>query len=255
MIFRNFGAALRASGVPILIAIAISFGVSSLVGLRAAAIAVVAVDPQRMATLIQSGSTPQLVGVLFLMLVYAFVFAWICVTWHRFILLEERPGPVPAITGRPIWLYVGTTMLLAVLLILLAIPLTFVLSYALAPLVGEAPEQGGTVVRGIGLLVDAVLSYLWFRFAVVLPAAAIGKPMTLGDGWTATGRAALPILGAVLILMGLTVLSGYGIGWLRDVSLWAAVAGALVVQWVTLMMGASVLTTIYGVTVERRALG
>ncbi len=256
MIFRNIVPALQSSVAPILVALAISYGVILATDLNPLVLISLAVDPRQMAAVVAAGSSALILGIVFLMLVYAFVFAWICVAWHRFILLEEKPGLVPAITGRPIWLYVGTTILLAVLLILLAIPVTLALGMLAGPLIDATGAQHAAplLMSGIGLFVDAFLSYLWFRFAVVLPAAAIGRPMTLGDGWSATSRISVPILGAVLILMGATVLAGFGIGWVAEQSLWLGFAGSVLVQWLTLLMGASVLTTIYGVGVEKRAL-
>lgn len=256
MLFRNLGQALAASAGPILVALAISFGVVFATGLNPQVLTVFAADPQQLALVIDQFPADDLLGMVFLLLVYAFVFGWICVAWHRFILLEEGPGPIPAVTGRPIWLYVGTTILLAVLLVLLAIPLGLVASLVGAPFVNPDTEPGRDIATMvISLTINTITSYLWFRFAVVLPAAAIGKPMTLGDGWTATGRAGGAIFGAVIILILLSFLASLTLSFMSGVNDWLSFGAAIFVQWVTLMMGASILTTIYGVTVERRALG
>jgi hypothetical protein len=177
------------------------------------------------------------------------VFSWVAVTWHRFILLEEYPGPVPSLTGKPIGSYIWASIKLAIILILAAIPILLIVGLPMASLVAISPLAGSLVGT---LLVGGVLGYLWLRIALILPAAAIGETLTIGESWSATARVSGAIFGVAILVMVVnlivnlpSLLIGGGV---------ASLVLSLIGQWFTAMLGVSILTTLYGHLVEGRDL-
>ncbi len=100
LVFRNLSDALKVSVGPYLI------------GLVVAALAMMALGGSPAAWL--SGNVDMMAGdpmaaaglgfaSLVAMLVMLFISSWVAVAWHRFVLLEEYPGVLPALAGRPVW--------------------------------------------------------------------------------------------------------------------------------------------------------
>jgi hypothetical protein len=98
-----------------------------------------------------------------------------------------------------------------------------------------------------------VLYWLWMRLALILPAAAVGRPMTLGESWRYTARASGAIFVAIVILSALSIGAGFVLDLLLPGGLVRTVFD-VVVTWISLMVGVSVMTTLYGHLVERRAI-
>ena len=178
-----------------------------------------------------------------------FAMSWAAVAWHRYILLEEYPGVLPAINDRPILGYIGKTLLLTLLLMLVMVPVMLLLGGLFATL-----TQGGSLVTG--LIVSGVLgilvSYFWLRWALVLPSTAVNKPMGIRESWAATANYTRTILGVAVLLMVLNLLLG-----LIALPFGASIVAVVIsyaVNWFTLMVGLSVLTTLYGHIVEGRDL-
>lgn len=171
---------------------------------------------------------------------------WIAVAWHRYVLNEEYPqGWLPRWHGSNMLNYLGRSIMIG-LLIALAM-LVAAIPGGLLTL--SAPGLGGVLVFGlIGLA-----AYLFFRLAVMLPAAAMGRPMTLGDAWTATKDkdGAVVLLALIVIaasvIIQLPSLAG-GQGTVVDL-LYQIVTG-----WFATIIGISVLTTLYGHYVEGRPI-
>ncbi len=239
MLFRNFGNALRISIGPILLALVASVAI----------VGILQISPARIAWELSTNSISSNTGlaVLLLLLLYVFVSAWIAVAWHRFILLEDYPGLLPAVSGRPILPYIGKTLLLGLVMMLALIPALLVIGLLSAIF---DPTSGLFSIVGIGLML--YFSYMWLRFGLVLPATAVGRPMGVTEAWRATAPHANAVLGtgALLIVInsGASVVSAV-------IPQTIALVLDLAVSWITLMIGTSVLTTLYGVIVERRTLG
>lgn len=243
MIFNNFGQALRASVGPYVLLIA----VSALIGAVAfsgntnlPAVLSGVVPPEAL-----TGNFLQLFAGLFaIIVVVIFVSAWVAVSWHRFILLEEYSGILPALSGRPIWSYVGRTLLCILVITVLAACGLLLLS--LVP----------GVVLGVifALILMAFLSVVWFRIGVSLPAVAVGKPVGMGDAWRATGKLADTIIKVVLLLFVIGMIAGAATTGLYNINVYLGYAVDIFVQWVTLMVGISILTTLYGHVIEGRPL-
>ncbi|EAR53063.1 membrane protein, putative [Oceanicola granulosus HTCC2516] len=252
MVLNNFQDAIKASVAPILIGVAVVVGLSMALGtdlrlLLAAASTPGGADTFDETALLNPGSA--LLILLVMLPLALFILGWVAVTWHRFILLEEYPDPVPAVSGRPIWPYVGKSVGLAVVLMLVFIPLSLVVGLVATPLV-MLNEFFGAALAGI--LLGVVFSYFWLRWALILPAAAIGRPMSMGESWRITKPLSSDIVGVSLLLALLNfalslVALPFGGGVVGTVL-------ALVVDWFTMMVGLSVLTTLFGHLVEKRAL-
>ena len=180
------------------------------------------------------------------LVLFVFISAWVAVAWHRFILLEEYPGLLPALTGRPVWPYAGRSILLGLLLLALLIPAIIVVA-VLAAALGGSPALDALL--GLGAIM--YFSYMSLRLGLVLPATAIGRPMGFRQSWMATEPYATAILGTSVIIVlingAVPQVSALLPNPLRSMLDLAA-------GWVTVMLGISVLTTLYGVIIERRDL-
>ncbi len=104
------------------------------------------------------------------------------------------------------------------------------------------------------VLMASILTYVWLRLGIVLPSAAVGSPMPILSGW----RISAPIGGTIFTVSLILVALNLGIN-LTVPQLFGGipVVGQLVtlaVSWTTLMVGASILTTLYGHLVENRDL-
>lgn len=239
MVFGNFGNALRVSLGPFLIGAGVAFLFASL--------------------LLPSASAGLgFLVVLLVILMFLSVFAWIAVSWHRFVLLEEYPGLIPVLSDRPILGYMGKSLWIS---LVIAVPMVLILA-----LFGGAlglgsnvsvdllnPMTGQTTGRIILNVVFGVLfSYIWFRLALGLPGKAIGKTLGLAESWIESSPASKAIFGTVLIVNLLNFAANMFVVLMGD-----NVIGLLLglfVAWTTLMVGVSLLTTFYGHLVEGRDL-
>lgn len=183
-------------------------------------------------------------------LLMAVVYIWLAVTWHRYILLDEQPGgQLPAFHQKEIISYAGN----AILLWLISIVVFMVVGLVSSPLAFLGPI--GAIL--IGIIILAVALIVGYRLGLVLPSRAIGQRLTLGEAWEATkgqsgtilALAVVSAIAAVVIdipAMVLAVLPGIGTT--------LALIWRLGTGWVTLVVGVSILTTLYGVYIEKRSI-
>ncbi|WP_238366383.1 hypothetical protein [Mesobacterium pallidum] len=179
-------------------------------------------------------------------------FLWVVVSWHRFVLLEEYPrGWVPPFRGDLVLGYFGRLLLLLLLGFVLMIPVIVVASGFVA-----AMGEGGVML----LLLLAVPFYVfilvsYYRLAIILPAGAVGAPLTLGQAWVATRGSfgTIFVMQFGFFLMNLAVQMAVYV--LSEV---VPVLGLLVSLAATVFVGlvqVSLLTTLYGVYIEKRGIG
>lgn len=237
MLLRNLGPALRVSVGPFLLGLAVAALLAAL-GLGG-----LGLDPA--AGEVEGGLGLALGGFLSAT-VLLFAFSWVAVAWHRFILREETPGLLPPLRADLVWPYLGRSILIAIALILVAIPLSLVLGLV-------AGTSRSVAAAVMGLVMALVLGWIGTRLSLVLPARAVERPMTFGESWAATAPASSAVFGAVLALALLNVVLGLLFGAIFGENLLSALL-SLAVQWFTTMLGLSVLTTLYGHLVERRPL-
>jgi hypothetical protein len=88
----------------------------------------------------------------------------------------------------------------------------------------------------------------------MLPAAALGQKLSLGDAWQATKGESGTIVTLALIVVGASVIIQLP-SWLNDdpTSI-INIVYSLVVNWFATIIGISVLTTLYGHFVEKRPI-
>jgi len=174
---------------------------------------------------------------------------WIAVAWHRYVLEEEiSGGPIPYWRGAQIGRYFGRSILLG---LIIGVPITMVLSIVM----GMAAMSANVVVpTAIGVVVLFFGVYLFYRLCSILPAAALNRPLTMGESWRATEGAGGPIVVLVIIaLVGAAILQLPGLVFGGNETflglIWTVISG-----WLTLMISASTLTTFYGHYIEGREL-
>ncbi len=171
---------------------------------------------------------------------------WIAVAWHRYVLAEEHPqGWVPRWHGSNMLSYLGRSILIAIIVVLGVTVAALPVGLLAAMLPGLA-----------GLIAFALIGfagYLFFRLGVMLPAAAVGRPIKLGEAWEATKADPGAIFVLALIVIGTSLLIQLpslvgGSGTIIDL------VYRLVTGWFATIIGISVLTTLYGHYVEGRPI-
>lgn len=185
-----------------------------------------------------------MLGLLAYVLAYFAAICWAAVAWHRYSLLAERPGGVlPRFNAALFWAYVGAGVRVGGMGLLMFVPLTVAVGI-LAPMIGNIWLV--MVLMGIPML---LISARLLRYSLVMPAAALGKRMTLSEAAAATEghNGTFVTLTVMLWLIGTLSEAGFGDGW-------AGLAISLLLLWFSLALGLSVLTTLYGVCVEKRSL-
>jgi hypothetical protein len=172
----------------------------------------------------------------------------IAVAWHRFILLDEQPsGWLPAFDGRRMLSYFGYSLLLALIALVIMIVVGLVL--------GIFAILGGVIMFVLTSFVTVfIILVIGFRLALILPASSVDKRLRLGEAWAATSGATGDIVVLALLCAGASVVLGLVslifVGPLLPLGiLWDAAVG-----WLSLMVGMSILTTLYGHYVENRPI-
>lgn len=243
LIFRNLGVALKISVVPwlIFIGLLILFTRFGLSGANA---------PTIVGGNIQLGFTTKLL-LLILFIIGALLTSYIAVTWHRFVLLNERlSGLMPLQPIGRLWSYIWRVIILILVMLLIFIPLFFVI----AALISAIMMATGSFLLAsiISSLFMGLISYISLRLSLVLPANALGKNILISESWAATRKVAGPLFITVFILVFANSVMSYLVG-IIPIDIIASVAD-VVVQWITMMLGIGILTTLYGYCVEGREL-
>jgi hypothetical protein len=194
--------------------------------------------------------------VLLIIVVSAVGLLWVAVAWHRYILLDEMPGAVlPVFRGDRVFAYFLNSLLIG----LVALGIGLVVFIPLGPLAAALANSGdnGVIVAVASTLVAAfIVTALLYRLMPILPASAVDKPIRLSEAWSATSGATesivilalLSALSIVLLDLPTTFLA-------RHVAWWAGSVWQLLVTWIEVMVGLSIITTLYGHYVEGRPVG
>ncbi len=198
---------------------------------------------------VMTDPTPPLPSII-LGIVVGFLYLWIAVAWHRFVLLDEMPQTLlPPFHGDRMAAYFGRSVVLFLVILLIAIVLGFINGIVIAATNGSPFALMLTTL--IIVFVALVLSY---RLAPMFPAAAVGRAMSLRDAWAATDGAngtivaLAPISALASVVVDLPVFLIQSLpGGPFIAFLWTAVT-----SWFKLLIGVSILTTLYGVYVEKR---
>lgn len=232
-IFGNFGAALRLSALPyglqiitLMLIMPMSMGMYS--------------DEEVFPS---TGRGAAFVLVIAVVVVTSLIIA---VNWHRFILNNEAPRLIPKLHGSEMWRYLLRLALITIIIVAIMVPLVALLASLLAPIgSGLMPVATMTAALAASLVI--------FRLSVSLPAIAIGEQMSLREGWDSLSGQWPMLLG-----VGLLCVAGQFLLDLATVifafSPLLFIAAQVLVGWVTLMVGLSILTTLYGHYVQGRPL-
>ena len=241
-VLGNLGVALQISAVLFLIQIGLIFalGVSGVI--------LGGQDPRTL--------PPAFAWAMFAALIVNIVTAlWIAVAWHRFVLNNERPtGLLPTFRGDRIASYFGHSILVALVIMPVLLIIVILIMPLLYQFIMRAPEPKMWQITLGMLVIYLPLAALLTRLSVILPAAALGTPMRLGEAWGKTSGtmltmgilAVLVIGGGLLIDLPATLLFPTG-SYLQMIWL-------ILTYWIKVMVGLSILTTIYGHYVEGRPL-
>ena len=164
---------------------------------------------------------------------------WISVGWHRHVLLGEAPaGWSPPFRGGRIAGYLGRSLMIGLIAVLVASAVMVGLSVFLIPLVGQG--VAGAILAA-GFLAGVVFFY---RLGIVLPAFAVDAPLNLNDALIATKGQATTV--AVLAFLSFGLVYGLQIPlWIEGYQGIVTVLYEVVVGWVVLIAGAGVLTSLY----------
>lgn len=238
-VFDNFEGALRVSGVLYLVQICVSlaFGGGAFMASRDMA---------------QNGPGAGFyLGILVVLLVALVTGFWIAVAWHRYVLLGEKAEIIPTFRGDRIWAYLLRSLGYGLIVILIGAVWGMVVSFLVGSVLAQSMFVGLVL---IGFLIYLPVLVIAFRMSADLPAAALGVERPFMSGWAATqGQTAdLVSLAAIVVVFGVTLqlIGVYIFGQIAILS----IIWSLLVGWVQMMVGVSILTTLYGHYIEKRAL-
>lgn len=191
---------------------------------------------------------PQVLITFLTIIICGAVLLWIAVAWHRFILLEEYPRrPLPALRLDQILGYLGWSLRIALLLVLFAM-IVGVVVYFVVSVAAPAALVAFLVASKI------LTSFLFLRLSPVLPAVAIGKPITLRAAWSATAGHTGAFVVLTLSLWLFNVLVELGVDLFAPFFVVYLVLLFLVYIVFKTFFAISILTTLYGVFIEKREL-
>ncbi len=240
-VFGNLGAAMRVSALLYAIQVVALFGFTG--------VTMFVSEAERQA-MIAAGEFPWW-GLMALMLVSIVTGLWIAVGWHRYILTEEQPGLLPPFHGERMLGYFGKGIEIGLILIVPLILTTLLVVVVILPLAKMGATTATTIVPYIMMLPVGVIG---IRLSAMLPGAALGPDVPIGTGWSATKGET----GAILVLVVIWALISGALNVIGTVAFGKttipAYAWATLVQWATLMISVSILTTLYGHYIEKRPL-
>jgi hypothetical protein len=183
-------------------------------------------------------------------------FSSIAVSWHRYVLLDEVPQGLAALrVDSIVWRYFGNLVLLGLLMVVLALPLSLV-PFGLFL---STPTLGIAVL--IAYMIFVMLPML-YRLSIKLPAIALGRQdFRMGDAWNVSKGNWWQIVGVGLlysmaswalglVLMAVATVLNAVFG--PVIGFWFDIALQTVVNWVFTVMGITLLTSLYGFFVEQR---
>ncbi|WP_339641515.1 hypothetical protein [Jannaschia helgolandensis] len=246
LIIDNLGDALRLSAVPYLLVVAVTVWLSVS---YPEWIGATGFDPDNMPPAGFLG------GQMLVLLANMTATIWIAVNWHRYVLLSETfDGWMPAFRGPEMLGYLGRSLLVGVIMLLGIFLTSLVINLVVGML---APPLAGVLAGTGGLFVGMILFY---RLALVLPAGAIGQPITLSQSLEETRNHVGTVLVLAILTVGFTLMlqlpaliDGGGADATADAGPGIiTVIYQLVIGWIGLILGVGTLTALYGHLVEGR---
>jgi hypothetical protein len=192
-------------------------------------------------------------GALLVLIVSLVTGIWIAIAWHRFVLLGEvTDAPVPPFMGERMGAYFVKSLVIGLVMMALGMVLGAIVGVIGMPLMAHGAVMSGLLL--MSLLVQVPLIYLGLSLAAALPGTALSNDLPLLAGWEATKDDWKTLLQLAFIMaLAVTVLNLIG---------WMVLGGAtilaqiwqVIIGWPIMMVGLSVLTTLYGHYIEKRPL-
>lgn len=174
---------------------------------------------------------------------------WIAVLWHRFILLSQVPeSAIPPLFSGMLASYLGKTIQLALMLAVFGVALGMLLGVAIGPFLGPS------AATAIPLILFGVLLYLSYRLGLVFPAIALNTSMTFKSSWENTKSASGAIAQLAVIAVVFVIIIQIPSNMNPDPTSIINLIYSYVVGWIAMMVGISVLTTLYGIYIEGREI-
>jgi hypothetical protein len=241
-VFGNFGPAIRLSAVLYVVQWGIVLGLNAVFGAK---LAVAGTGDAAELTAMKALFGPALLS--FAVLLLADI--WIAVAWHRYVLKgEQSRSLVPVFAGRRMLAYLGAMVLLFLVFGMLAAGTVLLASLA-------ARLFGAGVLLNLVPVVFLILGGgLMLRLSTVLAGFALEPGHRLTEGWQATRGHSLDFfLLALIVGVTINIVQNVTAALLSGVPLVLLVVSFLL-QWVITMVGVSILTTLYGHYIEKRAL-
>ena len=173
---------------------------------------------------------------------------WAAVAWHRYVLLEEYPtGLLPVWRGDRVLGYLGRAILVG----LLVAGAALMMGIGIGVVLMVSQSLGLALLLGFGLALG--VSGVATRGGLIVPAAAIGAPLKLGESWDATA----PVSGQILLPIIVIALVGALASQASLLLFGATIPGAVVsiaISWLQLLVNLALMTTLYGNLIEGRQL-
>lgn len=186
-------------------------------------------------------------------LLMSFGTIWAAVSWHRYILLEERPVVLAPLRAGRVLSYFGHSLLISLALAVVALPMVL-----LFPALINLGPPNQTKLSLISLVLGLPLVTIGLRLSTGLPGAALAEPKPLSTAWQATrGQIGTFILLALIGLIAQQALNQLLLALVQpgfpNISL-VALLPMLIGDWISIFVAISVLTTVYGHFVQGRDL-
>jgi hypothetical protein len=256
LIARNPGAVLRAFALPTLVAVAHVLAV------------VLAASQADDLSLGNYGAVLQEIYVargwpmvLLLLAIWAFIVSWIAVAWHRFVLRDEGLGWFTPLNSRAVLGY-GLWVLFFWFLWAMALTAWLIGPTLFDTVVTTSLGQGGTVATSEGWqgrmwLAPFSLIFCWvfLRVSLVLPACAVGKPMSLRTSWRLTADRPGRVLTILAVMAVLSVGIDFALGQFASLTVVPpALSNVLftLFGFLQAVLGLSILNALYATLVENR---
>ena len=182
----------------------------------------------------------------------AAIYLWIAVSWHRFVLLDELPNaPVPVFHGDRLLAYFGRGIQVGLIILVVG----FIAGAVLTGLVFMSRGSPFISIPAM-LALFVIMVLISYRLAPIFPSAAIGKSVGIGAAWASTSGASGTIIMLTIISVIASVIIDLPAQALQFLpgGIWLVFGWATITGWVKLMVGVSILTTLYGVYIEKRAI-
>ena len=183
------------------------------------------------------------------LLLYGFAACWVAIGWHRYVLLEEEPGP-----AWPRWHFGEFVAYIwaVIRLFITALIFGFVFSF-LGQVVLAATGVGSSTLLVVFFAWAVLGGFLFTAISLVLPAAAVGEHIAISQSWTATFEKPLAVLVSVVLVTVFTSIPDLLAGTALAPVL-SAPGYQICASWIGMMLGVSILTTLYGVLIEGREI-